>query len=74
MAYLASSNFRAPAHVPAGPSFAPTNLPFQYHKGGAGGVLGLQPNPIRNISIAFGSAWNAEAPLWMDITRMGVTS
>lgn len=38
---------------------------------GSRGGGGLTPNQIRGISIAFGSPWNAEAPLWQDITRIG---
>jgi hypothetical protein len=38
---------------------------------GGGGGGGLTPNPIRGISIAFGSSANAEAPLWQNLRELG---
>lgn len=62
----------APAPIfalqPAG--WNPGLIPVDDEQGGRGGG-GLTPNPIRGISIAFGSAHNAEAPLWQNILELG---
>lgn len=42
--------------------------------GGTRGGGGLTPNPIRaGVNIAFGSAHNAEAPLWQLVNDLGPT-
>lgn len=50
----------------------PGRLPVDVTQGGSGsGMGGLRPNPISGISIAFGSAHNADAPLWQDLLKIG---
>lgn len=58
------------------PGHDPTTTPATSSGATFGGAVamgpaGLQPNPIRGISIAFGSAANAEAPLWQNILTLG---
>lgn len=62
-----------PASFPAlAVGWHPGLIPAAVEEGGAGrSGGGLTPNPITGISVAFGSAHNAEAPLWQDITRLG---
>ena len=39
----------------------------------SGGGGGLTPNAIKGVSIAFGSKWNADAPLWQCLDDLGPT-
>ncbi len=67
----------APSQVPGvvgeGPGFNPGRLPVEVKKGGSGGRGGggLTPKAIRGVSIAFGSAHNAAAPLWQPLDELG---
>jgi len=67
----------APSQVPGvvgfGIGFDPRRLPVDPKAGGSGGMRGpgLVPKRIRGVSIAFGSAHNAEVPLWQPLDELG---